>query len=505
MRIKHDLVLWWIKRDFRLADNEALSRAAAESRQVLPVYVFEPGVWTGEDASLLHFRAISKALEGLRRQIQTRGGELLILTGELPEAFHSLRRELPFEAVYSHEETGLAATFRRDRQVRRELRRAGIPFTEVPRNGVVRGLRDRDERIGIWYGRMRREPLPAPRELQVHAHIRAFAAETALLKEEQLPTALTRRDRLPAASLGGDDGRPVPQQRVDEEAARITLESFLGIRARDYNAGISDMNRAPGSCSRISVHLAWGTISMRQVFQALEKRLADPALPSGFSRGLRSFRSRIFWHDHFVQRLEDEPEAESQPLNRAFAAAPFRDDSKLLRAWMEGMTGFPMVDASMRCLQSSGYLNFRMRAMLISAAVHMLHLPWQRILYPMARGMADYVPGIHVSQTQMQAGVVGINTIRIYSPQKQLRDHDPDCRFVKKWIPELRDVPAEAIRAAEIPETGSAKAYPAPIVDYSSSVKHMRRELWGIKGSEFGREEAQRVLRRHGSRRRRGR
>jgi deoxyribodipyrimidine photo-lyase len=140
-----------------------------------------------------------------------------------------------------------------------------------------------------------------------------------------------------------------------------------------------------------------------------------------------------------------------------------------------------------------------MRAMIVSFATHVLRLSWRDILYPMARWMADYVPGIHVSQLQMQAALTGINTIRIYNPTKQLSDHDHDATFVRRWVPELTRFSPADIR--ELPATRCAGYYP-PIVDYRTESKIAREYLYSIKRSDAGRAEADRVLERHGSRRR---
>ncbi|MEL7168896.1 MAG: FAD-binding domain-containing protein, partial [Bacteroidota bacterium] len=214
-------------------------------------------------------------------------------------------------------------------------------------------------------------------------------------------------------------------------------------------------------------------------------------------KSLRSFLSRLHWRDHFVQRLESEPQMEFAPLNAAYAALPTPGDHHL-DAWLAGRTGWPLVDACMRCLAATGFLNFRMRAMVTSAAVHSLRIGWRTTLYPLAQRWADYVPGIHIAQTQMQAGVVGINQLRVYSPHKQLADHDPEARFVTQWIPELADVPALSILYHhDHPVDG----YPAPLVDWAASSKAMKADYYAIKRRPETKALADAVYARHGSRR----
>ena len=121
----------------------------------------------------------------------------------------------------------------------------------------------------------------------------------------------------------------------------------------------------------------------------------------------------------------------------------------MLDAWCEGRTGYPLVDACMRCLNAIGFLNFRMRAFVVSFAVYGLHLDWRTIHPHLARIFYDYEPGIHLAQLQMQAGVVGINTIRVYNPTKQLIDQDPYCKFVKQWVSELSALPVAHAEGAQ--------------------------------------------------------
>ena len=232
-------------------------------------------------------------------------------------------------------------------------------------------------------------------------------------------------------------------QPVNEVAAKLTLQTFLEARGSYYGKGMLSPNTAFYTCSRLSVHFAWGTMSVRTAYQRVSGRIeelkavGDP-WSKAMARNLRSFLSRLHWHDHFTQRLETEVEMEYRPLNPNFWDLQLENKPEYVVAWLGGRTGWPMVDACMRCTATTGYMNFRMRAMITSAAAHLLHLDFRSIDKGMARLYTDYEPGIHLSQLQMQTGMVGINTLRTYSPEKQLLDHDKEGTFVHRWVPELR-------------------------------------------------------------------
>lgn len=494
------LALWWIKRDFRLDDNAALRAALMECGQVIPVFFLESDIYLAEDASAFHLHAQLTALADLQNSLRQRGAELLVVRSDLPLGFSLLRQHIYFTHVFSHEETGAAVTFKRDIAVKKWCDTEAVVWQEIPQSGVVRALRSRDNRQQYIAERLfDSAPLPVP---------------------EVVPQPL-----LPSLTINHHDCYQIPQlqelvpqllderiqwssvQVVNERRSQRTLDSFLNDRGLGYRGGISSPNKAFFYGSRLSPHIAWGTISLRRIFSRLHQRLAeldellnsqpDNKLAQRWHKSLEGFSARLFWRDHFVQRLESASWMESRALNPAYEQLEYSQDVSRLDAWINGHTGFPLIDACMRCLQATGFLNFRMRAMLVNFACFGLHIHWRDLQYPLARLFTDYEPGIHFSQIQMQAAIVGINTIRVYSPLKQLVEQDPECQFIKRWVPELRGFSAEQIACHE---TITLPGYPDALVNAEHNIRIMKERISAIRKSDEGQESAQRVLVKHGSR-----
>lgn len=391
------LALWWVKRDIRLEDNLALTAAINECRMVLPVFFFEPGVYLARDASAFHLQAQISALTDLQHSLRQRGVELLVVHADLPFGLQALQREFAFTHIFSHEETGAAVTYERDIAVGEWCEENGIVWREFPQSGVVRALSKRADRQKIIAARLiDSEPLPVPEFVA----LATASFPTIPQKYLQVPSVAQLAPQL----LNGQIQWPAVQV-VNEKRARRTLDSFFNERSLGYRGGISSPNKAFFYGSRLSPHIAWGTVNLRSIFTRLQRRIDqfDASLSEShehsqsvrWHKSLISFSARLFWRDHFIQRLESASYMEFSALNPAYDALEYSHDGERLLAWLQGITGFPLVDACMRCLQATGFLNFRMRAMVVNFACFGLHIHWHDLQYPLAQLFVDYEPGIH--------------------------------------------------------------------------------------------------------------
>ncbi len=465
------------KRDLRIHDHGPLLEAARRG-PVLPLYVIEPDLWRQPDASGRQWAFCAESLAELQQALANLGQPLLLRVGDVIGVLAGLRRQLPIAGLWSHEETGNGWTYDRDRALAAWCRQEGLPWMELPQNGVIRRLTQRDGWARRWEDRMGQPPLPPP---------------DALPPLPDLPAG-----GLPSAADLGLAPDPCPgRQRGGRRAGLDLLRSFLEERGRGYARGLSSPLTAADACSRLSPHLAFGTVSLREVVHASRR-----------ARGPRAFEERLHWHCHFMQKLESEPELEHREAHPAYAGLRSTDPDRLA-AWAEGRTGLPFVDACMRALQSDGWINFRMRAMLMAVASHHLWIDWRDSGLVLARLFVDYEPGIHWNQCQMQAGTTGINTVRIYNPVKQGLDHDPLGVFVQRWLPELQRLPAAyrhtpwTLSPAEQQTHGLVLGvdYPLPIVDHLQAAREARERVWAVRRGTAFRTTADAIQTRHGSRR----
>ncbi|MFN9720498.1 MAG: FAD-binding domain-containing protein [Planctomycetota bacterium] len=477
----NSIAVWWVKRDARLIDNVCLTEVEQLGFDVLPFFCFEPSLLAADDTSDLHTQAQWQAICGLRHSLRQRGADIVIAHGEVTDKLARLHAMTSFTHVFSHEEVGNAITFRRDRTVAAWCSERGITYREFPQSGVRRGGINRDRLTRFWRSRIEKTaPLAVP-SIRQSESLRTLAAATGFPKLR--------------AFITSDHWQP-----VSESDAEQTLSSFLDHRGRRYRGGISSPNTATTAGSRLSVHLAWGTITTRRIWHAVHERIAalDPNDPqtARWKQSLYAFVARLHWRDHFSQRLESEPELEFLSLHPSYRDIPYENNESLHQAWQEGRTGYPLVDAVMRCLQTTGFVNFRMRAMVVSFACHVLHLDWRLIHPHLARVFRDYDAGIHLNQLQMQAGVVGWNAIRVYNPNKQLSDWDADCRFIRQWLPELQSVSNEQILNGD-----RIDGYPQPIVPFAERSRQMTDLLYAIRKSAAANALTPAIYQKHGSRR----
>lgn len=480
----------WFKRDLRTHDHAPLAEAAALG-PILPLYIVEPALWRLADASGRQWAFLRESLLELDQSLRILGQGLVVRVGDASGVISELLDQFPISAVHSHMETGNQFTFKRDLQIKALLHARQIPWFEARQFGVVRGLKVRKNWARQWESLMGEPCAAAP---------------------SALPAVPVERGVLPVwpcAELLADvcAGR----QRGGRARGLALLDGFLETRGERYSREMSSPLSARTACSRLSPHFAHGTVSLREVLKRVRDRQLDlrnlaSAVKSSWPRALHSFQARLHWHCHFIQKLESEPAIEFDNINAAYTGMrePHFDRERFER-WASGQTGWPFVDACMRALAATGWINFRMRAMLVAVASYHLWLHWLEPSRHLARLFTDYEPGIHYAQMQMQAGVTGINIPRIYNPIKQSHDQDPDGVFIRRWVAELRGVSTQWIHTPWLaPESiRAAISYPEPMLDHEHAARLAKQRLtqWRAGIPDLRAMNAA-VLKKHGSKKR---
>ena len=480
------MVVVWFKRDLRLEDHEPLTRALVSGEKVLLLYSFE-SFWTQDPHySDLHIDFIQEGLEEIQLKLKEYDTKILILSDYIPEILKKIHSKEPIKALYSHMEAGMDITYTRDKAVKKWCTQNSIHWHEFAQNGLWRALKNRQKWRDHWISQMK-APIHIPSFLPTTYYTASeIDGLSAALNLIPLELNITHKKGI---QIGGSlNGWKY-------------LHSFMTKRISGYQKYYSKPLESRLHSGRISPYLAWGMLSAKQVLQYVTRHQKQVSN----KRNINGFLSRLSWQAHFIQKFEMEPSIEFDAVNKGYAALNKTVIPAHQLAWRQGQTGVPMVDAAIRCLVQTGFVNFRLRAMLASFFTHLLWQPWQDCSPHLAQHFLDFEPGIHFPQLQMQAGETGINTIRIYNPVKNGLDHDPKGIFIKKWVQELALIPEVYVHEPwKMPPLEAAflnftlgNDYPAPIIDLEKSRKYAADQLWGLRKTNLVKLEGKRILSTH--------
>ena len=470
----------WFKRDLRLKDHIPLVQAIDSKLPVVLIAFIEPSLSRSKTSDMRHWRFVRQSIQDLNQQLSPLNHKIHLLHEEVLPVFSSLLTKFRIRRVFSHEETGIGLTYERDKEMKAFFSTHKVLWKETPTNGVIRGIRKRNNWPKHWYSTMT--------AAQKHPEL----SQLLTLKPEELPPIFHQDlpDEFRKSARNFQEGGP--------SLANQYLESFMTERFKNYNQHISKPALSRRSCSRLSPYLAWGNLSMRQVYQTAQRAKNT----GGPNKNLNSFLSRLRWHCHFIQKFEMMERYEKENINPGYNELRTIWKEEKYLAWEEGKTGYPLVDACIRCVKATGYLNFRMRSMLVSFLTHHLWLDWKRGADFLARQFLDFEPGIHYPQFQMQAGTTGYNTVRIYNPVKQSKDNDPEGIFIRPWVAELHDLPLpflhEPWKMTEMDQLQYqfklGEDYPLPIVDIKETYKSASKALWAQKKNPIVKKHAIKIL-----------
>lgn len=493
--IKEKISILWLKRDLRSHDHMCLSLCSKLSLadpefKVLTLYTEEMGYWESNKSSKEQREFVHQCVLNLNHnllalnkrstmddQVENKHENIMVFvptefTNAL-EPIIKLKNYYDIENIFCHRETGNGWTFTRDIQMKRFCKSSSINFIELKSDCLARGKREHNDFQSVrknfsnsYYKFYTTAQEKAPVYIRKPKHVPDWLVtqtQSYLCKE---PNGGSTTNKL--VQLGGED------------IAISSLNEFLKYRCltgKGYRSEMSNPMIGSIACSRISAHLSWGCLSQKLAFQQASKVLKEFEKEERNTKGkqttfksnqIQSFLTRLAWRSHFMQKFESLDWMEFKCINPQ--AENLRTwDQELFERWRSGQTGYPFIDACMRSLNQTKWLNFRARALVVSFASYALNLDWRGFGPHLATNFLDYEPGIHYSQLQMQSGTTLGSTTRIYSPVKQSVEKDPTGDFIRKWVPELRDIKTSLIH---IPNYEPRKGYPPAIIPLD--------RLWGV-------------------------
>lgn len=448
--------IWWIRRDLRLHDNEALTAVLERADEVIPTFIIDPTLVNGRYAGEKRLAFLWAGLRSLDADLRRLGSYLVVRQGAPEAELGALMAETAASGIYAEADYSPYAR-RRDRAIAGKLPLHLVGGVSVQPPTAV--LKANNEPYTVftpfskqWRARpFNHTPLPHPAHITTPANISGQPLPEAPALSPDIPFPATEAEaqrRLHAFSSGAN----APIYRYADQRNRMDLEGT----------------------SQLSPYLRFGLISARQAVSAAHQAGQDAPDENG-RQGADTWLNELIWREFYINILYHFPHVLHEAFNPAYNQIAWQNDPEQFAAWQNGRTGFPIVDAAMRQLSAAGWMHNRARMIVASFLVKDLLIDWRWGERHFMQHLVDGDPAANNGGWQWTAGT-GTDAapyFRIFNPISQSSKFDPDGRYIRRWVPELTAVPDAYIHepatmpAAEQKRVGVTigRDYPAPIID----------------------------------------
>ena len=445
---KFKKALFIFHRDLRIVDNNGLYQALAESQEVLPIFIFDSAqVEEGNRyRSMPALQFMVESLEDLANAFHAKGGKLFFFYGSTEEVVDRLMKDEKIDAVFSNRDYTPFAR-KRDSDLEKTVVKKGAVWFSVDDALLCNPdtlFTGKGTPYTIYTAFLKKAIQTKVQEPVELTHGSFFIGH--IFHENPLG-AFKKKIALPDLSLFELGGRGVAKKILKNMSA---FKNYTEIR--DYPA-----ERTTG----LSAHLKFGTISVREVFYAVKQEKADPQL-----------LKQLYWRDFFTYLAYHFPHVFGKAFVQKYQNIPWEDNKAWFTRWCEGTTGFPLVDAGMRQLNATGYMHNRVRMVVASFLTKDMHIDWRKGERYFAQRLVDYDPCVNNGNWQWAAstGADAQPYFRIFNPWLQQKKFDPECEYIKQWIPELKHVTSKEIHNW-YKATESKNGYPLPVLDHAVESK----------------------------------
>lgn len=447
MQKKYHKSLFIFRRDLRIEDNKGLIEAVANSDTVIPCFIFDPRQ-VGQENKYRSSNAIQFMLESLHDledQLKKHSGHLYLFYGHADEVVKKLIKDEDIDAIFCNRDY-TPFSIKRDEALQHVCSKLEVAFEPCndlllhEPEAIKTGSGTPYSVFSAFYKNAHKLPIAKPENLKKSSF---YTKKIDLAENATIYKKILKNENSEIASHGGTHNAHKILKHLTEQ------EEYT--KERDFPA--------LDSTTHLSAHLKFGTLSVRQTYYAIANALG----------GGHPLLRQLFWRDFFTHVAYHSPFVFGSAYHKKYNNLPWENDKKKFTAWCEGKTGFPIVDAGMRQLNATGFMHNRVRMIVASFLVKDLHINWLWGERYFAEQLVDYDPAVNNGNWQWSAstGCDAQPYFRIFNPWLQQKKFDADCKYIKKWVPELKDMPPKVIHAWFKENSPASKSYPRPICDHT--------------------------------------